>query len=58
MQERKGIKKQVIGKIKESFELEKTDKGITVTAHKMFLDESQTIQVKKDKDNYKQVHNQ
>jgi hypothetical protein len=50
MQEKKGIKKQVIGKIKETFELEKTDRGITVTAHKMFLDESQTISIDKDKE--------
>ena len=39
MNEKKGIKKTVTGgKIKESFELEKGDKGLVVTAHKVFPD--------------------
>ena len=41
MLEKKGIKKQVTGKIKESFELGKTDKGLTVTAHKIFIDDDE-----------------
>jgi len=33
---RKVIKKIVVGKIKEIFEIEKTDKGKQVIAHKVF----------------------